>query len=218
MTKRLNQDAIRPLDYGFSADVSLFSFAEKAEINGLEAAASDWPPRLPAHVLQFVSVFGRLKILEMCVDKNDHNVMRLTMSSVTKYDNNGPLGDRIVAIKRCRFYDDVLTRDRANDRHLQRWADGNTFYDIEELFCFPSWLKKTFGLRNDPGRFVCSSEIEDELNRDGYTFTAFPLMKIDGSPRTMPELISPFDIVQSLYVHNRNGNKFGLDDVENFYC
>jgi hypothetical protein len=186
----------RALDYGFTTDISFAALVQKGVINGWRKAITDFRQLLPTHVFQYVEVFGRLKILEMAIDKNDHHKMRLTMSSVTKYDKNGPFGNRIIARRRCALYDDQVMRAIANDRHLRRWANGITFYDIPELFSF------VFGNKNNPDKWVCSSELENELNKDGYTFGGFPLER-NG-------LISPWDIMKVQYVMNHNGNKYPI--------
>jgi hypothetical protein len=206
----INRDAIRPLDVGFTCDVSLFSFVEKSVINGLGRAITDWPPSLPAHVFLFAEIYGHLKILEMVQDNNDHKRAKLTLTSIEKYEDNGPFGDRIVCIKRNAFYDDPARLRIANDRHIKRWADGNTLYDYTELSFFTLWAK-LFKLKNDPNKLVCSSEIESELNKDGYTYTTFPL---EAAPQGV---ISPWDIMVATSLMNHKGNRFDFKPLENIY-
>ena len=190
----------RPLDWGFTSDISLAALIQKGTINGLGKALTDFGQKYPTHVFQYVEVFGRLKILEMVIDKNDHRKMRLTMNSISKYQNNGPFGNRVIAVRRCSLYDDAALRAIANDRHLRRWADGQTWYDVPELFSF------IFGNKNDPNKFVCSSEAEDELNKDGFTFTDFPLERQDG-------LVPPYGIMNAQFAHNHSGIKYPITTI-----
>lgn len=205
MKYRINRQLIRQCDVGFSSDVGVFPFLEKWTINGLWKAMTDLKQKLPTHVFLFVSVLGHLRILEMVVDKNDHRKMKLTLTSISKYESN-LLGPRIICIKRNALYDDVQLRIQANARHLARWAADETVYDKKEL---ARYLK--LPVYNDPKKYVCSSETEDELNKDGYTYTGFPLL------HTPQNLISPWDIMQAKYVKNLQGNRFDFYPLENIY-
>jgi hypothetical protein len=204
LNMKINRDVIRPLDIGFSSDVSVFATLEKSVINGPLEALMDFNHKYPVHVFQFVSILGHMRILEMITDKNDKNKMKLTLTSISKYENNGLLGNRIICVKRLGLYDDVARRTQANMRHLERWSKDTTKYDLKELTKF---LKLPF--YNDPKKFVCSSEIEDELNKDGYTFTNFPLHRKAG-------LISPYDIMKASFIKNSmDGNRWGFFKVDN---
>lgn len=195
---------IRALDYGFTTDVSPMAFIIKATCNGIGKALTDAKAKIPTHIFQYVEVAERLKVMEMVVDKNDKNKMRLTMNSVTRYEKNGPLGLRVVGVRRCALYDDPTLRAIANDRHVRRWADGRTEYDIGELFGFLPGIARLFGIKNDRNRLVCSSEAEDELNKDGFSFGGFPL------ERSPQGVISPWDIYTAKFAVNHCGNKYPM--------
>jgi hypothetical protein len=207
----INRQSIRTLDWGFSSDVSGFAFIEKWQINGFWSALTDFGQKLPVHILQFVNLYGHIKVLEMVQDNNEKGRMKLTLTGIEKYENNGAFGNRIICIRRCSFYDDYKIRSDANERHLNRWADGNTNYDIKELLCFNSFFKNLFGIKNDNSKLVCSSEAESEFNRDGLTFSSWPLEK---NPQG---LISPFEIMSAKFASDKNGNRYPIFNVENIY-
>jgi hypothetical protein len=207
----LNRSIIRPLDFAFSTDVSIFSFVEKWTINGFWKAVSDYGKKLPTHVLQFVEIMGHLKILEMVVDNNDHKKMKLPLTAIEKYVGNGFFGDRIITIMRNKLYDDDNLRKQANERHLNRWADGKTNYDIEELAFFIPWLVKLFRLKNDNQKLVCSSELESELNKDGYSYKDFPLEK------NPVGIISPWDEMSAKFCQSHGGNKLEIITLDKIY-
>jgi len=206
----INRSVIRPLDYAFTTDVSMFSFIEKWTINGFWKAMTDAKKVLPTHILQFVDIMGHTKILEMVVDNNQNGKMKLTLTEIEKYEGNGAFGDRIICIMRNKLYDNEDVRKKANQRHLDRWADGKTFYDLRELTGFVKWMK-FLHLKNDNRKLVCSSEIESELNIDGYSFKDFPLEK---NPQG---LICPWDEMSAKFCMDRTGNKFDLVAVDKIY-
>jgi len=197
---------IRALDYGFSTDISIFSFIEKWAINGFWKAVTDNKQQLPTHIFQFIDVEGDLQVIEMAADGNDKKKLKLSLCPIDKYLSNGIFGDRIICVLRNSLYDDDLIRAQANKRHLRRWADGKTFYDISELTFFMPFLR-FLGLKNDNSKLVCSSEAEDELNKDECTFSDFPLLK---KPQGV---IAPWQIMDSKFCITRSGNRHALQHI-----
>jgi len=206
----INRSVIKPLDFAFSTDISMFSFIEKWTINGFVKAISDLKQKLPTHALQFIEIMGHIKILEMVVDNNQQGKMKLTLTEIEKYEGNGLFGDRIVCIMRNKLYDNPKIQWEANQRHLDRWADGKTMYDIKELTGFVKWMK-FLHLKNDSRKLVCSSELESELNKDKFSFTNFPL------EQTPQDLIAPYDIMSARNCVDHSGNKFELITIDNIY-
>jgi len=206
----LNRDILRPLDIAFSTNISMFSFLEKWTINGFVKAITDSQQKLPTHILQFIEIYGHLKILEMIVDNNNHKKMKLSLVEIEKYEENGFLGDRIICIKRNALYDNSMIRNEANARHIQRWADGQTFYDISELTFFVPWLK-FLGLKNNNQKLVCSSENESELNKDGYSYTDFPLLK---NPQG---IIPPYAIMTAQHCNGKDESIYPIVTLDKIY-
>jgi len=190
----------RPMDDFFTCDISFFASVEKATING-PAGVFDMSQKLPTHAGKVVCDHGRLMLAEMTEDKNDHGKMVLVLNRFSKYEENGFFGDRFVAFKRTPFYDDDARRNKANERLMMRWADGQTKYDKPGLFSF--FFKKYLPfikVKQDTTKFYCSELNEDELNKDGLTYTDFPLERRG--------LISPFDLFNAKTVHEHTGNSY----------
>ena len=186
MSKNINLDKIRSLDVFFSADISFFAFIEKWSINGIGKALTDSCCKLPVHVGWFVNVMGGLKIFEMAEDKNDHGVMRLTENHISKYDNNGWFGDRIVAVKRFAMFEDPALRAHVEAKIIGDEASGNVLYDIKELFDFPGfhWLHQMFP--ESKNKTICSGYVRQVIQSLGYDF-----------PINHGATIAPYDIYNS---------------------
>ena len=207
----IDRSKLRAMDFGFTSDISAFSLVEKCIINGVGAALTDWKVKLPTHVFHIIEIEGHLKILEMIPDNNDKGKMKLTLTGIEKYENNGIFGDRVIAIRRCDYYDDENIRATANDRCIKKWAENKTNYDIEELL-FWTPFARLFKMKNSPEKLVCSSELEATVNANGLTFTDFPLHK---NPQG---LIAPWDEMKTTYLTDKSCQKFyRVEEVKDIY-
>jgi hypothetical protein len=196
------RDLIRPMDDVYTTDISLVASAIKVRTDGW-AGLCDGKVRIPSHAAKAVHMYGRIRLIEMVIDKNDHNKAIISESPLSKYEGNGAFGPRIVSVRRCSFYDDAVMRERANTRLLTHWASRDWSYDWRGSpwsYIFP-WIHP------DAKKKYCSEMVETCYNEDGLSLTDFTLCR-------KPEgLIPPSDAWKSVRARDREGKFYNIDSV-----
>lgn len=198
----IDRNKIRSFDIGYTSDYSPFAFIEKGMTDSWRTAFTDFSCKLPSHVFLFVEVYGRIQIIEMVMDKNDHNIAKISMNHISKYEGNGLLGERIVGVKRCSFYDDDGIRKNANERLLERWSRQEDRYDYAGIF---SYLIPA--IREQKDHFYCSELVEDAFEKDGLSITGhFEVEK------TMK--IPPIELFKSRCAFSRSGLPYTILNID----